>query len=496
MRLPVLCASVVKAENTLTSLQSIKTTLMADKQENKTTLDRALGLFTATLLVTGIMIGSGVYKKIIPIAHTGLDESWILIAWVLAAIITMFGAFNLSGLSSLTEESGGIYEYLRLSFGNFFSFLFGWTDFAVIGSASVAALAFIFSQTINTIIPLPNPLHAWEHISIANIIYPFADSGIKLLSIAIILILTWVNYRGVRESGTLGNVFTSAKILGILILIVLGLLYTAPATVQSTVAATPAQPVLHGSAFFSAFFATMLSVFWAYDGWVDIAAVTGEIKNPKRNLPLAIVIGISIAAGLYLLVNYAYMKVMPLNQLAAVSENEIGAAVVAEKLLGNAGKVLITVLIMVSVFGSLNGVILSHTRVYFRMAQEKFFFQKAALVHPRHKTPHYALLYLMVWSCILVVSGTFDMLSDMVIFATFLFYGLLAAACIKMKRNGSIKTKVIGYPLLQIIIILFSLTLLLNTIVSQPKQTFIGMMLMLTGIPFYYYFKKRSDSQV
>jgi APA family basic amino acid/polyamine antiporter len=403
----------------------------------------------------------------------------------------MLGALNLAGLSSLTEESGGVYEYLRLSFGNFFSFLFGWADFTIIGSASVAALAYIFSQTINTLVPLPNPLHQWDQVSIGHFIYPFADSGIKLLSIAIIMLLTWVNYRGVKESGFLNNVFTAAKILGILILIVLGLLYT-PGSTQPAVSAAVTNTQLQGAAFFSAFFITLLNVFWAYDGWVDIAAITGEIKNPRRNVALAIIIGISIATGLYLTVNYAYMNVLPLHQLAAVHENEIGAAVVASTILGKAGITMISVLIIVCVFGSLNGVILSHTRIYFRMAQENCFFQKAARVHPRHRTPHMALLYTMLWSCLLVVSGTFDILTDMVIFATFLFYGLLAAALIKMKRNGSIIIKVTGYPVVQVLIMLFSLTLLTNTIISQPKQTLTGLGLILVGVPFYFYFRRKT----
>jgi APA family basic amino acid/polyamine antiporter len=146
-------------------------------------LVRALGLFTGVLLVAGVMIGSGVFKKIIPMAQTGLDESSILMAWVIAGIITMFGAFTLSGLSSITEESGGVYEYLRLSFGSFFSFLFGWTDFTIMGSASVAAVAYIFAQTVHALTPLPNPLTDWEHVSIGNFIFPFADSGIKLLQL-------------------------------------------------------------------------------------------------------------------------------------------------------------------------------------------------------------------------------------------------------------------------------------------------------------------------
>jgi len=461
------------------------------KIEHKPTLLRALGIFSATLLVVGVMIGSGVFKKIIPMAQTGLTESWILIAWALAGIITMLGAINIVGLASLTEESGGVYEYLRLAFGNFFSFLFGWTDFTIIGTASIAALAFIFSHTVNMLIPLPNPLQQWEHISVANFIYPFADSGIKILAILIIMILTWINYRGVRESGTLNNIFTSAKILGILLIIFLGLFYSSPVQPQQQEIIASSVPPLHGTAFFSAFFVAMLSVLWAYDGWVNVSFITGEVKNPKKNVPLAIIIGVTIATVLYVMVNYVYMKVLSLDELAAVNKNEIGAAVVANTLLGKIGKTLIIILIMVSVFGSLNAIILSHSRIYFRMAQEKFFFKKVAQVHIRNKTPHIALLYTMVWSCVLVISGTFDILTDMVIFAGFLFYGLLAIAFIKMKRKGMISSKVFGYPIIQVIIILFSLTLIINTIATHPLQSLIGLGLMFTGVPFYYYFKNK-----
>lgn len=461
------------------------------KPPNQPTLARVLGLFTATLLVAGIMIGSGVFKKIIPMAQTGLSQGWILAAWILAGIITMFGALNVAGLSTLTEESGGVYEYLRLSFGNLFSFLFGWTDFTIIGTASVAALAFIFAQTIHTLAPLPNPLQAWEHLSVAHVIHPFADSGIKLLAIATIVILTGVNYRGTRESGNVNNIFTSAKIAGILLLIVIGLLYAVPAHPSLQPVTNPVTGNLQGTAFFSAFFLAMLNVLWAYDGWLDITFVTGEIKNPKRNVPIAIVVGVSIAMFLYVLVNYVYMHVLPLPQLAAVNPNKIGAAVVAETLIGTAGRTMIIVLIMISVFGSLNAVILSHTRIYFRMAQEAFFFQKASQVHPRFRTPSNALLFTMVWSCVLVMSGTFDILTEMVIFANFLFYGLLALAVLKMKRKGLITKKLTGYPVVQIIIMLFAATLIINTLLTQPRQALTGIALVVSGVPFYYYFNRK-----
>ena len=454
-------------------------------------LKRVLGLTTGILLVAGMMIGSGVFKKIIPMAQTGLSETWILLAWVGAGIITLFGAFTLSGLSSLTEESGGVYEYLRLSFGNFFSFLFGWTDFTIMGCASVAALGFIFAQTINTFIPLGNPFHAWEHVSIGSFMFPFADGGIKLMAIAAIMLLTWINYRGVQNGGLVNNIITSAKIIGILLLIALGLSYSSANEMQ-TVAATEVNNNLQGFALLSAVLAAMLSAFWAYDGWSNISFITGEIKNPKRNIPIAIMSGVAIAMLLYVLVNAAYMNVLSLDVLKAVDQSRIGAAVVAETLLGKAGQTLIVVLIMISVFGSLNGIILAHARIYYRMAQEHFFFKSAAKVHSVYRTPSVALVYTMVWSCLLVVSGTFDLLTNMVIFAGFLFYGLLAMALFKMKSNGTIKVKVIGYPVIPAIIMLFSIALVINTVVTEPKQSLIGFALVLSGVFFYYYFSGKN----
>lgn len=452
-------------------------------------LKRVLGLSTGILLVAGMMIGSGVFKKIVPMAQTGLSEGWIITAWVGAGVITLFGAFTLAGLSSLTEESGGVYEYLRLSFGNFFSFLFGWTDFTIMGCASVAALGFIFAQTVNVFIPLGNPFQSLEHLSLANFIFPFADGGIKLLAIAAIVLLTWVNYLGVQNGGLVNNIVTTAKIIGILFLIILGLSY-APVNEVVAVVNGPTGS-LEGTALVSAVLAAMLSAFWAYDGWSNISFITGEIKNPKRNIPIAIMTGVAIAMLLYVLVNVGYMNVLSLDSLRAVDESRIGAAVVAETLLGKAGQSLIVLLIMIAVFGSLNGIILAHARIYYRMAQEKYFFKKAATVHPVYRTPSVALLYTMIWSCVLVLSGTFDMLTNMVIFAGFLFYGLLALALFKMKRNGTIRAKVIGYPVIPAIIMLFSIALLINTVITEPRQSLIGLGLVLSGVFFYLYFRSR-----
>jgi APA family basic amino acid/polyamine antiporter len=235
----------------------------------------------------------------------------------------------------------------------------------------------------------------------------------------------------------------------------------------------------------------MLSALWAYDGWINITFVTGEIKNPTRNIPLAIIGGVGIAMTLYVLLNYAYMNVLPVSRLAALGTNKIAAAEVAGVLMGKAGSAIIAILIMVSTFGALNGTIISNPRVFFRMSQENVFFKGAAQVHPTFHTPHISLLYTAIWSIILVCSGTFDQITDLVIFASYAFFALTAWGLVKMKRKKVITSKVIGYPVVPYIIILFCLTLIVNTAITQTKASLIGLLLILSGAPFYLYFKKQ-----
>lgn len=243
--------------------------------------------------------------------------------------------------------------------------------------------------------------------------------------------------------------------------------------------------------FFSAFFTSMLGAFWAYNGSDVATSISGEIINPKRNVPLAIAFGILIVIVIYILVNYAYMHVLPLEILKTVGENEIGAFVVAETLLGRYGKILFLILLVMCVFGCLNSNIVVVPRKYFRMSEDGYFFKNVKRVHLRFNTPYMALTYTMIWSCLLLLSGSFDMLTDMVVFASFIFYALLAIALIKLKRNGTIKAKVVGYPFIPIVFLIFSVAFTVNTIWAYPKESISGLLLILTGVPFYYYFKKR-----
>jgi APA family basic amino acid/polyamine antiporter len=462
--------------------------MQENQDRTKIPLKRVIGLPTAILLVAGIMIGSGVFKKIAPMSQSLMSEPYILLVWIVAGIITIFGAFTYSGLASMTNQTGGIYEYIRLIYGEFLAFLLGWTYFTVVGCGSIAALAYVFSQSADALFHFPELLPAFKDISIAHFIFPFSDLSIKILAMSMIILLTWLNIRGVRNAGNLNNVVTTAKILGIFLLIAAGIFYSGE-PVRMLQGEGSFHP-LTGAALFSGFFVALLSALWAYDGWATITFITGEIRNPERNLPYAIIGGVGIATLLYVSVNYVYMKVLPVEQLASIPQSKIAAAVVSETLIGRAGASLIAVLILTCTLGALNGCVITYPRISFRMAQEKVFFRKVAYVHPVFQTPYVSIIYSCVWSCVLVVTGTFDMLTDLVVFSGYFFIALLAAGLIKMKMQKKITIKVIGYPVVPVIVILFSLILVTNTMITQTKASLLGLLLMFSGLPFYFWFKK------
>jgi len=436
-------------------------------------LNRVIGLSSSILLVVGVMIGTGIFKKIVPMAASGLHANHIIAAWVVAGIVTILGALSISALTGLTEQSGGEYEYVRIIFGNFIAFIFGWSCFTIIGSASIAAMSFLFTQSFNEM----------AHLSILN--NPLYSN---LFSCCIIGLLTWLNVIGTHKSTVFNNIMTYIKIAGILILI-----FGAWWLFQQEEVHIPAnQEVaqhLNGS-FIRVFFAAMLSAFWAYDGWLGVAFISGEIKDPVKNVAKSIIIGVSIVMVLYVCINVAFLKIIPIQELASMKDQEIAAAKLSSMLFNKYGHFFISLLILCCSVGSLNGIIFTYARLYYKMSQDGLFFKKAAHIHPTYRTPHMALVYSMAVSCILVFSGSFDMLTDVIVFAGFLYYGLLAFGVFKMKKAGAIQAKGIGYPVVPFLFVLFSIALLYNTFVNQPIQTFAGILLMLAGVPFYLYFNR------
>lgn len=474
-------------------------------------LKRVLGLSTAILLVISSMIGSGVFKKIAPMSTTLMDNNLILLAWILAGIISMFGVFTYSGLASLTEEGGGQFEYFRIIYGKFFGFLFGWTCFTVIQSASIASIAYVFSESVNNLVGFGRPLDKFADININNFIFPFANSGVKIFTIATIVALTIINYFGVKKGGVINDIFSWAKIGGIVFLIFTGFfLYENSGNVaaENNNLIKPADFNL-----ISGLFTAMLAAFWAYDGWVNLSYIGGEVKNPKRNIPIAIIGGTAVVMIIYTLVNIVYLRVLPVQTFAEIDAagNKIAAAEVAQTILPGIGFTLISVLIMICTFGATNASLMSSPRIYHQMARQKLFFKKFGETHTKYQTPHISLLFQMIWSSILVISGTFDQLTDMLIFASFIAYGSGAAGLLYMKMKGKkittvnsenqtvvtrfkITSKVIGYPVIPIIFLLFCIGLIINTLITMPYESLTGLSFIVIGIPIYFLVKKQNKT--
>jgi APA family basic amino acid/polyamine antiporter len=441
-------------------------------------LKRILGLGSTVMFVVGTMIGTGVFKKIAPMAATGMNETWIITAWVVAGVFTLMGALSISALAELTNDSGGEYEYLRIIFGNFPAFVFGWTSFTIIGSASAAAMSYLFIESIRDIFHfqwLDQPLF------------------FKSMTCLSIVMLSLFNILGTRESTNMNNVLTYLKITGVAALII-GAFFFAPGQSSSLQNTDNSTGISHVANTSGIFFMMMLSAFWAYDGWLNISFMSGEIKDPGKNVPKAIIGGITLVMMLYVFINLAYMRVLSLPQLAAYNENGIAASGVSERIFGSSGNLIIASLIMFSALGSLNGNIITYSRMYYKMGIDGLFFKKAAVVNQKFRTPHWSLLLSMVMSCLLVFTGSFDQLTNMIVFAGFLFYALLAFGVIIFRRQGKIKARGIGYPVTPVLFIVFSIVLLIHAFMEMPEESVLGIMLMSSAIPVYFLFKKRAGS--
>jgi APA family basic amino acid/polyamine antiporter len=455
-------------------------------------LNRTLGLRLAIVMVIGNIIGSGIYKKVAPMAAELHSSGWILICWILGGIITMFGALSNAEIAGMLADTGGEYVYYKKIYNRFFSFLYGWSNFAAIKSAAIASIAYVFAQSLNSIIHIPSIFSSLKDFQIAGIFYPFEGFNVKVMAILLILILTWFNSRGLRLGAGLSTLLLLLVLAGIVTIIVFGTTSSQSDISSSfSIATTNSQSVTT-----SAIFTAMLAAFWAYEGWNSVGFLGGEIKNPHRNVPLSIAFGLLIVIVLYVLTNIAYLSLMPIDSLEQINAagNSI-AAVEAVKVFWNKGGVIfISLLILLSTLGCTHATILSNARTSFAMAKEGLFFSKMAKVNSA-KVPGNALWYQGIWASILVLSGTFDQLTDMLIFAAFIFYGATAFGVFILRKkmpDAPRPYKVWGYPIVPAIFVIFCIFLIANTIIARPREAGIGLALILLGIPFYYRFQRKN----
>jgi APA family basic amino acid/polyamine antiporter len=469
-----------------------------------------LGLFTTVMMVVGGVIGSGIFRKPSVMAAQVGSPELLLGVWVLAGVLTLFGALTNAEIASMIPETGGQYIYFERMYGPFFAFLYGWAIFAVIQCGSIAAVAYVFAEYATQFVKLPEfsaGVAAWSlHVPFVGDVTPLNEIGTKGLAAALIVLLTAINYVGVRFGGIVQNIFTVAKVAAMLLL-ALGafLLPTGGAVANLT---TPSAHIhLSGLALFAGIAAALQGAFWAYDGWNKLTYIAGEVKQPQRNIPLGLLWGMLIVTAIYLLMNVAYAYVLPIDQMA---RSKLVAADVAERCFSGGGR-WIAAAVMISTFGTTNSIILATARVYFSMARMNAFPRRLGNVHPRFHTPAASLVVQGIWSALLLLSGTFDTLTDTLIFVSWAFYAVGAYGVFVLRRtlpNAPRPYKVPGSPVVPWVFIIFALLYLVFTVyndvagyhaaVAAGKPALInsalGTVLVLIGAPIYFFYRARKPA--
>lgn len=469
--------------NILENNNHIRSNIKNSNLNNESTLSesgfkREIGLFSGVSIIMGIMIGSGVfYIGSYVLLRTNMTPGLALLSWVIGGIVSLLGGICYAELGASDSRAGGSIVYLSNAYSPIVGFLSGFTSWLIGGPGSIAALA----------IALPSALTA---------VIPMGEWTVKFVAVALILGLTAVNYFGVKSGSRVQNLSMIAKLVPIGIIIVLGLLFGKESPNLSLVPTTGNTSLTSIIGMIS--FAVVASL-WAYEGWANLNTVAEEMKNPKKNLPLAIIISIVSITIIYTLFNYAIYKVLPFSTIQAhLSNNEpyLGS-IVAESLIGRAGTILVIAGMVVSMFGSLNGCILAFPRMYYAMAKEGHFFNSFKELHPKYKVPHVSLLVQAILSIILVLSRNLDQLTSLVIFTSMLFstLGILAVIIYRKKfPNLERPYKVIAYPFTVILTALIFIALLANTLFEDPQTTLIGLIIPAIGTLFYFYFDRRNKS--
>lgn len=438
--------------------------------KTKIALPRVLSLWDVVMIVVGGVVGSGIFLSPSEIAAAVPAPLLMLAVWVVGGLFSFFGAVAFAELGSALPEAGGIYVYLREAYGPLISFLFGWTLFLVIDSGSVATLAVAFSHNI-----LP------RFVEMSPLVK-------KLIAAAFVAFLGAVNYVGVRWGSRLQNLTTYIKTAAIGIIVVGVFFFTkGHGNVRNFVEPGPGPfnfPLL------GAFGVGLVASLWAYKGWESATYSAGEVKNPRRNLPLGILIGTFACIVLYVLANLAYLYVLPVGKIAA-SEGRV-ALDAMEIVAGPFGASLITFLILFSILGAANQTILCSPRVYFAMARDGMFFKKVAECHPKFLTPHISIIAISVWSILLTLTGTFQQLFTYVIFGEWIFFGLTVAAVIVLRRKRpdlERPYKTWGYPVTPMIFVLAAVYVAVGSLLSSFRNAMFGLLIICLGIPAYLYWK-------
>lgn len=462
-----------------------------------TDFKRSLGLLDAVMLVSGSMIGSGIFIVTAGMARELGSAGWILVAWVVAGVLTVLAALSYGELSGMMPKAGGQYVYIQRAFGRVPAFLYGWTVFTVIQTGVIAAVAVAFAKFSGVFFPWLGP---------ENILLTVAGlkvSAAQIFAIGSILLLTWINTRGVKDGKLLQTLFTLAKIVALLALIGLGLWKGIGSEAFSANFSDLWNPMrmtltdgvethfsLSGIALMSALGVAMVGSLFSSDAWNNVTFIAGEIKNPQRNIPLSLFFGTLIVTGLYVLANFAYLSLLSMHDIQHADADRVGTAA-AKVIFGDAAVFLMAGLIMISTFGCNNGIILAGGRLFYAMAKDGLFFKKAGSLNSS-SVPGYALWIQCAWASVLCLSGKYGDLLEYTTFASLLFYIVTILGLFVLRHrepNAERPYRAFGYPFLPAIYILAAGAFCVNLLISSPVFTLAGLFIVALGLPVYYFTK-------
>ena len=446
-------------------------------------LVRGLGAWDAALVTIGSVLGTAVFMTTADVARILPHPGLIVGLWAIGGVLTLAGALTYAELGGMFPEAGGIYVYLKEAYGPLWGFLFGWASFLIIMSGGLAALAAGFGEYFGSFFPFFSTAHVLFALPVAG--WTWRVNGGQLAGAIAIAFLTVINYVGVREGAGVQNVVTVVKIGSIVGLAVFGLLVPAPVSAH-LLAPLPA------AATASAFGVAMIAVLWGYDGWYGATFLAGEMRRPARDLPLGLLTGTLAVPVLYVLMNFVYVRALPVQVMG--DSPRIGEAAAAV-LFGPTGARLVSIAVAFSTFGCLSSTILYCTRIYLAMAQDGVFFRSLARIHPRYRTPTTSIVAQGVWAIALTFSGRYDQLYTYVVFAVFLFHAGTGAAVFVLRRKRPEQPRpyrVWGYPLVPVVFILTAMAFVANTLRERPFESLWGLVMLVLGLPAYFFWRRQS----
>jgi|CXWL01.1.fsa_nt_gi APA family basic amino acid/polyamine antiporter len=449
-------------------------------------LERRLGALDAALITIGGVIGTGIFITSGDMARILPSTGWILAVWAAGGLLSLAGALTYAELGAMFPYAGGIYHYLRQTYGPVWGFLYGWASFGVVMSGGIAAIAVGFGVYLGTFVPWFGPDHLLWSLPVGP--WHWSVNGAQVAGAVAILVLTAVNYVGLREGAWVQNLLTAIKLGAIAVFVVGGFLVAAPVASDALPAATvPAG----GPSVLTAFGIAMIAALWTYDGWYGATFSAGEMRRPERDLPIGLIAGTGAITLIYVLLNVVYARALPLAAMAATPRiGETAAAV----LFGAGGGRWMAAAVLVSTFGCLSATILYTSRIYLPMAEDGLFFRRVASIHPRFHTPGVSLWSQSAWAILLTLSGSYDQLYTYVVFVAVGFHVMTGMAVFILRRRhpeASRPYRVWGYPVVPALFVLASLLLLGNTVLEKPVESLLGLGLTALGLPAYIWWRRQ-----